>query len=338
MYTHASCFTLAEGHFLLKEMPLTHAPEEHPPEKRDRCALPVLSLRPTQDAPRSRSFFRAYLLAILLHMLCFGLLVAQAHYNWEDPGLAPEGQGPGEGAGIIVGNVVLSRFSVPGSPAFPGQEPQAKIPPVAPEQPATAIAQAPPEPSREAPPQKTRVTEESHSEATAEKTPAIPLQATAPKREKKQNTSRQADATGEGKKKNAAPGIAQDGQNATRAPDAGASGSGAANAGSAGGGAVGAGVLAPFGGRDGPSFKRFAQPEYPAQARRQGITGKVLLRIHITSEGVVDQIEVVQSAHDLLSKSAREAVERSTFHPLRRDGKTASCWTLLPISFSLERG
>lgn len=347
MHTHASCLTLAEGHFRLKEMPLAHAPDEWPDEwpnerpceKPNRCALPDLRLRPSRGVPQRRPFVRSSLLALSLHMLCFVLLMAHAGYNWATPGLNPAGQGSGKGAGIMVGNVVLSRFSAPGPSASPGREPQTEIPPVAPIPSAVETAQIPPAPEPDASSQKAPGEEKKYMETAPEKAPAIPIQATSPKREKKQDASRRvvADAAAV-RKKNAASGAAQGGGTTTRAPASGGSASGSAGAGSSPGETAGSGNLAAFGGSDGPSFKRFVQPEYPAQARRQGITGKVLLRIHITSEGAADQIEVVQSAHELLSKSAREAVKRSTFHPLRRDGKTTSCWTLLPISFSLDRG
>lgn len=346
MHTHTSDITLAEGLFRLKEMPLTHAPGESPGEsqgelpreKPDLCALPDLCLPPSRGVPQRRLFARASLLALLLHMLCFVLLVAHARYSWETPGLAPAG--PGSGAGIMVGNVVLSRFHAPGSPASSGPESRPEIPPVAPAPSAVPVAQASPEPSPDISPQKVPVEEKRHSEAALEKTPTIPLQATALQRKKQQDASHRAkaDAAAAVRKKNTASGAPQGGQTTTQTPGSGGSAPGDVGAGSSPGGAAATGGLAAFGGSDGPSFKRFVEPEYPAQARRQGITGKVLLRIHITSEGIADQIEVVQSAHELLSKSALEAVKRSTFHPLRRDGKTTSCWTLLPISFSLDRG
>lgn len=96
------------------------------------------------------------------------------------------------------------------------------------------------------------------------------------------------------------------------------------------------GELVLFGSDSGPSFKRFVQPEYPAQARRQGISGKVVLRIRLDEAGKLEKAEVVESANELLSKSALDAVQRSSFIPLKREGKAVPCWTLLPISFKLK--
>jgi protein TonB len=93
-----------------------------------------------------------------------------------------------------------------------------------------------------------------------------------------------------------------------------------------------------FGGLDGPSFKHFVKPNYPAQARRQGLTGDVLLRVLIDADGRAAQVEIYKSAHESLARSAREAVLRSTFHPLHRNGAPVSCWTMLPVIFTLERG
>ena len=123
------------------------------------------------------------------------------------------------------------------------------------------------------------------------------------------------------------PGSAQ-GESSAASP-----GSGAGSEAAAGG--VG---VAPFGGANGPSFKHFVKPEYPAQARRQGIAGDVLLRVLVDADGKAARVEVRESAHDILARSAKEAVLRSTFHPLLRNGVPAPCWTLLPVSFTLERG
>ena len=95
--------------------------------------------------------------------------------------------------------------------------------------------------------------------------------------------------------------------------------------------------IAPFGKANGPSFKHFIKPEYPALARRQGIAGEVLLRVLIDADGKAVRVEVRESAHESLARSAREAVLRSTFHPLRRNGLPVPCWTLLPVIFTLER-
>jgi protein TonB len=102
--------------------------------------------------------------------------------------------------------------------------------------------------------------------------------------------------------------------------------------------ATGNAGIAPFGGANGPSFKHFVKPEYPALARRQGITGEVVLRVLIDADGKAARVEVHESAHESLARSAREAILRSTFHPLRRNGLPVSCWSLLPVVFTLERG
>ena len=91
-----------------------------------------------------------------------------------------------------------------------------------------------------------------------------------------------------------------------------------------------------FGMDTGPSFVRFSPPEYPAAARRQGISGLVLLRVRISAEGRADRIEVISSADDRLSRSACAAVRNAVFAPYAPFGKAMSCWTEIPIRFRLE--
>ena len=335
MHAHASCITLAEGHFRLKSPPPQRAPDGRLCGKRESSAWLGLALQSPQDMPRrwrNRPIVRGIAMALLLHMLCFSLLMEYAYHTDEQSGLSLAGERGGR-TDILMGHVALSRLSVPGPPASQGGEAQAQMPPVPSVE---AIAQASLESPERKAPQKLPV-EEKMQVGTA--TP-VPLKTIQPKRKKAQEVPRQTqktNAAAEVVREEGTSGAAQGGQNAARTPDSGVPDSGSSGAGSTGGGAAGPGALAVFGGRDGPSFKHFTKPEYPAQARRQGITGKVLLRVHITAGGVADRVEVVQSAHEMLSKSALEAVNSSTFHPMRRNGKSVSCWTLLPISFTLDR-
>ena len=94
--------------------------------------------------------------------------------------------------------------------------------------------------------------------------------------------------------------------------------------------------FAAFGKNGGPSYRRFVPPAYPAAARRNGISGQVILRVRIDGDGKAVQIQTLQSADAALDRSAIESVRSSDFNPLLRDGRTASCWTHIPIRFQLN--
>lgn len=340
MYTYSSRFTLADGHFRLNPSPSRRAPDGPLWISQEIRACLSLELPPGQDALRhwlNRRFGGGFLLALLLHMLCFGLVMAHAYYSLDKPGVVSAvGGGDGASGGIIqLGLVGLSALNGAGEQAPPGQALQEG---------ASIEQRMPFEPS---------VAEESASPVAVQKNvPATSTQATRSVRKRQSDAVRHTETAAltavQGKTGTISGDKSAAQTSASAAVSVGSSGacitgegaeaSGSPGAGTARDSAEASGGLTVFGGSDGPSFKRFVQPEYPAQARRQGITGRVLLRIHINAEGVAEHMEVAESAHSLLSKAALKAAERSSFYPLKRNGKPVSCWTLLPVSFSLERG
>lgn len=91
----------------------------------------------------------------------------------------------------------------------------------------------------------------------------------------------------------------------------------------------------PFGQPTGPAYKSRIQVEYPAQALRQQLTGKVLLRVRITASGQVESVEVISSSHEVFVRAAERAVRAATFHPFTQGGKAQPCWTVLPVEFRI---
>lgn len=78
-------------------------------------------------------------------------------------------------------------------------------------------------------------------------------------------------------------------------------------------------------------------PAYPMRSRRLGEEGQVLLRVHITSAGHVDQISVQRSCgHERLDDAAVEAVRAWRFAPARRGEQPVAAWVLVPIQFELS--
>jgi len=79
------------------------------------------------------------------------------------------------------------------------------------------------------------------------------------------------------------------------------------------------------------------KPVYPPASRRLGEEGKVLLRVHVNTEGLPLAVEIKTSCgFPRLDESARAAVERWRFVPARRGGEAIDSWVAVPIVFSLQ--
>ena len=79
--------------------------------------------------------------------------------------------------------------------------------------------------------------------------------------------------------------------------------------------------------KDGPP----PAPPYPAEARRAGIEGPVILQVFITKKGTVKRVRVVKSPSELLSKEAKTAMLKILWTPpldkMGRPVDTVIVWT-----------
>jgi protein TonB len=79
------------------------------------------------------------------------------------------------------------------------------------------------------------------------------------------------------------------------------------------------------------------RPTYPASARRLGVQGTSLLRVHVLADGRIGEVVVQQSAgHPALDQAAADAVKRWRFDPARRGQEPVATWVLLPVEFRLR--
>lgn len=77
--------------------------------------------------------------------------------------------------------------------------------------------------------------------------------------------------------------------------------------------------------------------EYPTEARAKGQTGFVTLRVLVSEEGTVNDVQVVQSTpQGVFERAAREAVRRWRFTPALSKGRAVAVWSVQKIRFSLE--
>jgi protein TonB len=86
-----------------------------------------------------------------------------------------------------------------------------------------------------------------------------------------------------------------------------------------------------------PDYGINPKPPYPMLARRMGVQGVVVLRVHVRSDGSVAEAELARSSvSQLLDDSALKTVrERWRFLPARLDGAPVESWVEVPIRFVL---
>jgi len=77
------------------------------------------------------------------------------------------------------------------------------------------------------------------------------------------------------------------------------------------------------------------EPHYSEEARRQGITGTVVLRVVFTSTGEVTQIRAIQQLPFGLTERAIEAAREIKFQPAKKSGRPVSVYMQLEYNFNL---
>lgn len=75
--------------------------------------------------------------------------------------------------------------------------------------------------------------------------------------------------------------------------------------------------------------------DYPEEARRRGIQGRVILDFVVDTEGRTQDVRVLKSLHPLCDSSAVAALEQTRFVPGRRDGEPIPVRMRLPVRFRL---
>jgi len=79
-------------------------------------------------------------------------------------------------------------------------------------------------------------------------------------------------------------------------------------------------------------------PAYPIMSRKLKEEGVVLLKILVTKDGLVSEIEINQSSgFKRLDVAAIKAIKRWKFNPATRNGQAIDYWYEVPIEFSLRK-
>jgi len=86
-----------------------------------------------------------------------------------------------------------------------------------------------------------------------------------------------------------------------------------------------------------PEAVKCEKPVYPAEARRRGITGRVLLRVHVDAVGSVREVLVLSAEPvGVFEAQAVEAVRKWRFTPAVSKGVAVGVRVALPVRFELD--
>jgi protein TonB len=84
-----------------------------------------------------------------------------------------------------------------------------------------------------------------------------------------------------------------------------------------------------------PEARNHISPEYPSEARVNGIQGKVILQVEVLKTGKVGKIDVKQSVAGL-DEAAVKAVQKVSFSPALSSGKAVDSVVMIPVEFKLQ--
>ncbi|WP_242097358.1 MULTISPECIES: TonB family protein [unclassified Sphingomonas] len=86
-----------------------------------------------------------------------------------------------------------------------------------------------------------------------------------------------------------------------------------------------------------PRYAADLQPAYPADERRAGREGRVVVRVLVGVDGRVKQVERVSATSDAFFRATQErATSRWRFRPATRDGIPVETWRTMALRFVLQ--
>ncbi len=81
---------------------------------------------------------------------------------------------------------------------------------------------------------------------------------------------------------------------------------------------------------------RTVPPEYPAELRRDGVSGLVMVKCTIDEQGNVVDPQVEKSSNGAFEKPAVDALKKWKFKPAKQDGAPVAIKVSIPIKFVFE--
>jgi TonB family protein len=85
-----------------------------------------------------------------------------------------------------------------------------------------------------------------------------------------------------------------------------------------------------------PRLIEKVEPQYDEEARKEKVSGTVILSLAISPKGVLEDIEVKRSLDPRLDRKAMEALAKWRFEPAEKGGKPVRVMATVEINFRLE--
>jgi len=85
-----------------------------------------------------------------------------------------------------------------------------------------------------------------------------------------------------------------------------------------------------------PKLIKKVDPVYPEEARKEAISGVVLLSVRSNEQGNIVGVKIVKSPHELLSKASVEAVKQWKYEPMLIKGKPMPIIFTVTMTFKLK--
>jgi TonB family protein len=84
-----------------------------------------------------------------------------------------------------------------------------------------------------------------------------------------------------------------------------------------------------------PEVKESGEPVYPEEAKKNGIEGKVFVKVLIDKNGSAKKAVILKSDNEIFNNAAIDAAKSSKFSPAMQKGKPIAVWVVLPYRFDL---
>jgi len=85
-----------------------------------------------------------------------------------------------------------------------------------------------------------------------------------------------------------------------------------------------------------PEIIEKVSPKYPEEAKKEGVTGKVIVEALLGTDGRVMEAKVVNDADSRLAQAAVDAVKQWKFKPAEKNGKPVKVKTTVTLNFQLK--
>lgn len=98
-----------------------------------------------------------------------------------------------------------------------------------------------------------------------------------------------------------------------------------------------AGSSKPPGATRAPRVVSSEEPDYPDVARQNGWRGTVKLRVLVSEQGVVEDVQVIASSgYSQLDQAALISMRNWQFSPALKEGRLVAAWVAIPVTFKLQ--